>query len=234
MSRWIAVLMLLCCWSGRGQQTVVAVPFEPRNLYAVKQHLKTYHSCAEPTCYVPQLEYQADVAIQFLKQSVAAAKPGEKLALVLDIDETSLSNWDVEVQDDFGYIPNDSNQCISRRCGKVIASTLRIFQEAEHDHVAIFFITGRPECQRADTKANLEAVGYDHWEGLFLRPDIPCPPKTPPPGGLTVEQYKSGERAKIAKGYRIVLNVGDQMSDLVGDPQAEHSVKLPNPFYFIP
>jgi len=28
--------------------------------------------------------------------------------------------------------------------------------------------------------------------------------------------------------------VGDQESDLAGDPQAEMSLKLPNPFYYIP
>jgi predicted secreted acid phosphatase len=50
----------------------------------------------------------------------------------------------------------------------------------------------------------------------------------------TVE-YKSSERRKIvADGYRIVLNVGDQWSDLDGEPKAQVSVKLPNPFYYIP
>ncbi len=48
-------------------------------------------------------------------------------------------------------------------------------------------------------------------------------------------EYKSLHRQEIvAKGYRLVLNVRDQMSDLLRDPQAEHSVKLPNPFYYIP
>ena len=47
--------------------------------------------------------------------------------------------------------------------------------------------------------------------------------------------YKSSERAKIvAAGYKLVMSVGDQWSDLLGEPQAEVSVKLPNPFYFIP
>jgi predicted secreted acid phosphatase len=92
----------------------------------------------------------------------------------------------------------------------------------------VFFITGRPEGQRTDTEANLRAVGYDHREKIYLRSEDH-------PKKQTVTEYKSGERAKIvAMGYRIVLNVGDQMSDLVGNPQAEHSVKLPNPFYFIP
>jgi hypothetical protein len=63
---------------------------------------------------------------------------------------------------------------------------------------------------------------------LYLRPENHLKDQT-------VAQYKSGDRAlTAADGYRIVLNVGDQRSDLAGDPQAEHSVKFPDPFYFIP
>jgi len=228
MSRWVSLIVLACCCSAIAQQGVATPQDEPTNLNTVKLDLQRYHSCSEPTCYGPQLERQADIAIHFLKESLATAKPGDKLAIVLDIDETALSNWAVELHDDFGYIPADSNSCVVLRCGKAIPSTLRIFEEAEKDKVAVFFITGRPEGQRADTAANLKAEGYDHWEDLYLRPEDH-------PKDQTVSEYKSGDRAKIvSKGYRIVLNVGDQMSDLVGDPQAEHSVKLPNPFYFIP
>jgi len=140
--RWLSLFLVLssCCLDG--QQAVVAVPGEPANLDAVKQQLKQYQSCKESNCYVPQLERQADQAIVFLKQSVENSKPGDKLAIVLDIDETALSNWAVETHDDFGYIPNDSNWCVALRCGKAIAGTLRIFREAEKDHVAVFFITG--------------------------------------------------------------------------------------------
>ena len=228
MSRWIVIFVLLCCWPCDGQQRIVTVPDEPANIDAAKKQLKNYHSCGEANCYVPQLERQADIAIRLLKQSMAAANPGEKLALVLDIDETSLSNWNVLMHDDFGDIPNDLNWCITLRCEKAIPSTLRIFHEAEADKVAVFFITGRPEGQRADTAANLKAEGYDRWQELHLRSEDH-------PKDQSVAQYKSSERAKIvANGYKIVLNVGDQMSDLEGNPQAEHSVKLPNPFYFIP
>lgn len=222
------LLALLFCVTAAAQQPVVTVPGEPENLGRIKEQLKHYQSCAEPDCYVPQLERQADLAIGFLRQSVSTAKPGDKLALVLDIDETSLSNWSVEILDDFGYIPADSDLCVKLRCGKAIPSTLRIFREAEKQNVTVFFITGRPEEQRDDTEANLKIEGFDRWEQLYMRP-------SDGPKDETALVYKSGERAKIvAAGYRIVLNVGDQMSDLNGDPQADHSVKLPNPFYFIP
>jgi predicted secreted acid phosphatase len=193
-----------------------------------RSKLKQYHDCATPDCYAPQMEHQADVALGYLRQSVAAARPGEKLAVVLDVDETALSNWVVAVHDDFGYIPNDWNWCAALRCGKAIPGTLRIFKEAESDRVAVFFITGRPDGQRADTEANLKAEGYDAWQHLYLRPENHAK------GELT-ETFKAACRKQIVdQGYRIVLNVGDQMSDLVGEPMAEHSVKLPNPFYFIP
>lgn len=222
------LIFALCGWSAMGQQSVMTVPGEPANLDAVKKQLAHYQSCMEADCYVPQLEWQSDLAIGFLRQSVATAKAGERLAIVLDIDETSLSNWAVMQHDDFGYIPTDSNWCVSLHCGRAIAGTLRLFREAERNGVAVFFITGRPENQRADTETNLKAVGYDRWEGLYLRPEDH--PKT-----QTVTEYKSGDRSQIVtKGYRIVLNVGDQMSDLLGNPEADHSVKLPNPFYLIP
>ncbi|HEY3769709.1 MAG TPA: HAD family acid phosphatase, partial [Candidatus Angelobacter sp.] len=42
------------------------------------------------------------------------------------------------------------------------------------------------------------------------------------PSTQTVTQYKSAERQKIvAQGYKIILNVEDQRSDLNGTPQAE-------------
>ena len=51
---------------------------------------------------------------------------------------------------------------------------------------------------------------------------------------MTVIQYKSGARAKIAEeGYTIIVNAGDQASDLAGG-YAERAYKLPNPFYYIP
>lgn len=226
--RRVGLALLLCCVMAQGQAPVVKVAGEPGNLDAVKKKLIAYHDCATPECYVPQIERQSDGAIALLKASVAKAKAGSKLALVLDIDETSLSNWDEEKQDDFGYVSADWNAWVKKRAAPAIAGTLRLYQEAEKDHVAVFFITGRTEGQREDTAANLKAIGYTAWDGLALR-------AADHPKSETTVAYKSGERAKVvAKGYTIVLNVGDQLSDLEGEPMGEHSVKLPNPFYYIP
>ena len=84
-----------------------------------------------------------------------------------------------------------------------------------------------PADETEATARNLQAAGYHGWEGLQLRNGSE--------NAMPTIDYKSGERERIAgKGYKIILSVGDQWSDLLGTPQAEVSVKLPNPFYFIP
>ena len=204
------------------------VPQEPPNLGKLKTRLIAYHNCtANHGCYPSDLDRQSDLAIAILRRRAARTKPGEKLALVLDIDETALSNWDEETQDDFGYIAKDWNDWVDKRQASAIAGTLRLYKEAVAHGVSTFFITGRGESQRDATADNLKSAGYDQWAGLALR--------GPHPKEQSVKEYKSGERKKIVDaGYHIILNVGDQLSDLNGNPQAERSIKLPNPFYYIP
>lgn len=205
------------------------MPHEPTpNLGKWKTSLIAYHNCSGGHgCYTADLNRQSELAISVLRRRVARETPGEKLALVLDVDETALSNWDEEIQDDFGYISKDWNDWVNKKQAVAIKGTLRLYKEAVAHKVNIFFITGRGESQRKVTGENLKAVGYDHWAGLTLRGTHPKE--------QSVSEYKSAERKKIVDaGYHIILNVGDQLSDLNGIPQAECSVKLPNPFYYIP
>lgn len=95
----------------------VIVLHEPSpNLGQWKTHLIAYHNCQQSRgCYAADLNRQSDRAIAYLRQRTAKTKPGEKLALVLDIDETALSNWDEEIQDDFGYIVKDWNDWVNKK-----------------------------------------------------------------------------------------------------------------------
>jgi acid phosphatase len=224
--------LIAFCFSAMAQAPATGrmlTPQEPNpNLGKLKIRLLAYRDCkGDQGCYETDLNHQSDLAIAFLQRRAARAKPGEKLALVLDIDETSLSNWDVEKQDDFGYIAKDWNDWEATKKAPAIAGTLRLFNEAAKHSVSVFFITGRDTSLREVTADNLKSAGYHDWAGLALR--------GPHDPSQTVTDYKSGERKKIVDaGYKIILNVGDQMSDLNGAPQAELSVKLPNPFYYIP
>jgi hypothetical protein len=147
-------------------------------------------------------------------------------AIVLDIDETSLSNYTNLAATNF---TNTTGQLAIGVIGgndPVIQPTLDLYNFAKSHGVAVFFITGRPASiplVRTQTEANLHSAGYQNWDGLILNPTI---------GGSAIP-YKSGERAKIEQqGFNIVANVGDQESDLRGG-HADRAFKLPNPYYFI-
>ena len=198
------------------------------NFDALKIQLRQYHECTCACgCYAKDLDHQADRAIAVLRARAAHRRPQEKLALVLDIDETSLSNYEEMVKAGFAYDSAVFNAWVDSAKAPAIPGTLRLYQEAQRLNVSVFFITGRADSERDATERNLRKQGYQNWQKLYLRPAAQASQPT--------QVYKSGARAAvIAEGYRIVLNVGDQWSDDKGDPQAEFFVKYPDPFYLIP
>ena len=158
------------------------------------------------------------------KRARVAAFHGKKLAIVLDVDETSLSNYSAINADNFTFGPNSQAEA-TNEIGTAIQPTLDLFNLAKSKGVAVFFITGRRENTRAHTESNLTREGYSGWTQLILKPDAST---------QTTVQYKSGARAAIEQqGYDIIANVGDQYSDLAGG-RADVGFKLTNPFYFLP
>jgi acid phosphatase len=188
--------------------------------------------------YINSGRYERDVAAvtaqarAWLEQRAPAAS---KPAIVLDIDETSLSNWPAYKVN--GWVRFVSGGCDlqSGPCGmrawqamaqsKAIAPTLDLARRAKEMGVAVFFITGRPSNLRDATERNLREQGFV-WDGVVLLPE----------GGqfASAADFKAPERKKLTEqGYTIVLNMGDQQSDLSGG-FAEKTFKLPNPVYFLP
>jgi acid phosphatase len=214
---------------------------QPLNIDLIKQQLLSYR-CTRYDGEVAAVLADAQQWVQLRAPQVS------RPALVLDIDETSLSNWTRIKRDDFGYIPN--GKCDLKpgeACGDLawqqsgqapaIQPTLDLFNAAKCTSVpalpnctkvAVFFVTGRfnEGGAQAFTESNLSSAGYRNWDGLYLR--------DPTTRGRPVSEHKSKARADIeAHGFTIIANVGDQDSDLAGG-HAERTFKVPNPFYFIP
>ncbi|MET9853652.1 HAD family acid phosphatase [Streptomyces sp. NPDC006450] len=145
-----------------------------------------------------------DAARPGIEQRIAASPAGEKPAIVLDIDNSSLEtdfHW-------FWTFPTPA-----------IAQVRDLTRYANDRGVAIFFVTARPGIVYSLTERNLKAVGYP-VSGLYVR-DLPA---------LfgEVSAYKTAKRAEIeARGYTIIANIGNNQSDLVGG-HAERTVKLPD------
>jgi hypothetical protein len=200
------------------------------NLGDYKQQLIRYHDGGQ---YERELEHvDAEATAYVIERSQQLANT----ALVLDIDETALSNWEQLVANDFAYFPNAPCDMLPKGpCGamawdamaaaEAIAPTVSLYRAARAHHVATFFITGRYEGEREATERNLRAAGYSEWAGLLMRPNGTAT--------TSVADFKMRERWRIAQTYTIVANVGDQPSDLAGG-FAEKEFLLPNPFYRIP
>ncbi|MFM9370138.1 HAD family acid phosphatase [Streptomyces sp. Da 82-17] len=143
-----------------------------------------------------------DQALPYLEDRIAAGGPGEKQAIVLDVDNTALET-------DFGFsYPQPANKPV-----------LDVARYAQEHGVALFFVTARPGIIASVTEYNLEHVGYT-VSGLHVRglPDL----------FKDVAAYKTAQRAAIeAQGYTVIANIGNSATDLSGG-HAEKTFKLPD------
>ncbi|MEU9345091.1 HAD family acid phosphatase [Streptomyces sp. NPDC048278] len=143
-----------------------------------------------------------DQALPYLKSRIAAAKPGEKQAIVFDIDNTTLET-------DFGFsYPQPANKPV-----------LNVAKYAQEHGVSLFFVTARPGIIYLPTEYNLEHDGYQ-VSGLYVRGFLDL--------FKDVAAYKTAQRVDIEnKGYDIIANIGNSATDLSGG-HADKTFKLPD------
>lgn len=194
----------------------VTIP-EPPNLFLLKQELKSYIDDGRYDAGIAEVAAQAKAWIE-----QRARQGGGKLAIVLDIDETVLSNLKHMREMDFGYVPPLWDQWVADADGPAIEPMLEVFRTARALDVAVFFMTGRKTTDAPGTIKNLAAVGMADYAGLDFKPNEYRD---------TTQSFKTAVRRRITEaGYTIIANVGDQHSDLDGG-YSERTFKLPNPFY---
>ncbi|MGY5119271.1 HAD family acid phosphatase [Streptomyces sp. 900105755] len=143
-----------------------------------------------------------DQALPYLKQRIAAAEPGERQAIVFDIDNTTLET-------DFGFsYPQPANKPV-----------LNVAKYAQEHGVSLFFVTARPGIIYLPTEYNLEHDGYQ-VSGLYVRGFLDL--------FKDVAAYKTAQRVDIEnKGYDIIANIGNSATDLSGG-HADQTFKLPD------
>ncbi len=143
-----------------------------------------------------------DQALPYLKQRIADTAPGEKQAIVFDIDNTTLET-------DFGFsYPQPAN-----------GPVLEVAKYAQEHGVSLFFVTARPGIIYSVTDYNLKHAGYQ-VSGLHVRNFLDL--------FKNVADYKTAQRVAIEnKGYTIIANIGNSATDLSGG-HAEKTYKLPD------
>ncbi|XP_021294938.1 acid phosphatase 1-like [Herrania umbratica] len=161
-------------------------------------------------------------------QSLSLARDGKDV-WVFDIDETALSNLPYYAHHGFGvepYNPTLFSKWVTEGKAPALPETLNLYKKLLSLGTKVVFLTGRPEYQRSVTANNLRKAGYHTWEKLIL--------KGSSYSGKSAVVYKSSERKKLAmSGYKIIGNMGDQWSDLLGTDVGNRTFKVPDPMYYI-
>jgi predicted secreted acid phosphatase len=208
------------------------------NLGLVKNEIKAYygddgdHQPSADSAYARDAQR---VESQLKRWLTSRSHEHGKKALVLDVDDTVLSNYTYEASHDFGYDPATNAACVEAKCFPAVFGMPALVSWASTHGYAVFYVTGRPHDQQQATLDNLADQGFPTPAGIFTKvKTAPYPPYlTCSPNCSTIE-YKSGTRAHIESlGYTIVANAGDQYSDLKGG-HAQRTFKMPNPMYYLP
>lgn len=219
--RILVILMLLLSGLSLAEPAALHGDLDFPNLDFVKDKMRDYYNSGR---YLKEVDTIAGQARDYLETNLARHRQ-HKPAIVLDIDETTLSNYPHLDEYDFAYIQRFWRAWVESAKAPALKGPLEFFCSARQNDVTVFFITGRSERDRDATTRNLKEAGFEGYQQLIMREN-----GTQQDVGV----FKRDHRRKLfEQGYTIVVNMGDQVSDLEGG-YAESTFKLPNPMYYVP
>ena len=200
------------------------------SFYEAQQNLIRYYESGE---YMKEFSSVANQALKTLKKAVADREPEQRLAIILDVDETALSNIQlIFAAYSLVYKVGDSvpqtffTPFQYPYHAPALWPVLTLYRYAVAHSVAVFFVSARRGEGLLLTQKNLQEVGFTAWNDVMLL--------GPHDTEITSEVFKTRCRGEVAKrGYTIVLTLGDQNSDVNG-PNTGKAFRLPNPFYYTP
>ncbi len=191
----------------------------PENIDMLREDIRQYYHSG---CYDAEIAQVVDQAKKYLKEH--ASSNSRKPVVVLAIDETALSNWIILNRKDFTMSQRDWTSWNEKEKAVAIKPTLELVNQARKQGCKVYFVTNRRESLRKITESNLRKAGFS-WDGLLMKPEDDF--------SKLAQTYKIKKRHELEnRGYRIILNIGSQQSDLGGNHSGK-TFKLPNPFYFV-
>jgi predicted secreted acid phosphatase len=225
------------------------------NIDSVKSTIRRYYGATDPAnpgiadkTDSPYITEMKAIETELLAQLPQA--PAPNLAVVLDADDTTLWTYDMEdAAMHFNFDPKVQNdEWVMPGKFPATPGMVDFVNAVVAKGYHVYGLTGRGASQEDATLANLKKVGYTQFDNANFftkfdstspKPDyLDCHTSVDPaddPAKCTTVEFKAGTRKHIEQdlGQTIVLNIGDQFSDLQGG-YAMNTVKLPNPTYYLP
>ena len=208
---------------------------------------------APATIYLPNLTsspYVTNVkAVEAKLLSTLPTIAPTGAAIVFDVDATLLLDYANEEEMNFNYSPTLNANWVNGHLFPAVPGMPATLKTLHDEGYAIFGITGRPGAQETDTIVNLTEQGFTtdgtaagtplfnadnlYTKDVATQPWVDC--TLDGNTACSTVEYKALTRNHIetTTGDNIVMNVGDQWSDLEGG-YADAYTKIPNPTYFLP
>jgi acid phosphatase len=188
------------------------------NLNFVKEEVAEYYESGK-------FDKELDEIISDAMKEFESIIIEDSTAVVFDVDETVLSNYEINKAIDFGYVPEIWDEWIKEARAPAIPGVKKLYNLLVEKGINIIFITGRKDYHYKATLINLYSEGYLSFDTLIVRMNNEY--------DIDAIEYKSKKREELsARGYKIIGTVGDQWSDLEGSFHGIQ-VKIPNYIYYI-
>lgn len=214
---FVSIFMLI--FAAATYSTILAA--EPKSMAQAEKEVREYYKSGE---------WERDVAKKYEEaKNIVDKYDGDpkKATIVFDIDETLVTSLPYFEQHCYIFdktLPQWSKWVLDAKSPKIEAA-LNFYNYAKEKGYRLVILTGRREDQRSLTERNLKNAGYTEYAALYMRdPDKKQPTSI----------FKQETRKKMSEdGEFILLNIGDQKSDLEGG-YSKYQIKLPNPIYAVP
>ena len=198
--------------------TLLSCGSVPVNLQLAKKNVMKYYESGEYSNDLKEIISNAEDEINKIK-----LQPNS--TVVFDVDETSLSNYESIKKIYFGYDPQKWDDWINEAKAPAIPEVKQFYDFVTSKKIKVIFLSSRNISQYNATYRNLNNAGYVSFDTLIL--------KDSSYSKYTSLAFKSRQRELLTqKGYDIIADIGDQVSDLEGKFHGLQ-IKLPNYLYFI-
>ncbi|MCB9828409.1 MAG: 5'-nucleotidase, lipoprotein e(P4) family [Planctomycetes bacterium] len=138
-------------------------------------------------------------------------------AVILDLDETVLDSSPYMarlVRDDVGYSDATWKAWVGEAAAQAIPGALEFTRAAAARGVRVIYLTNRDADEEAATRINLERLGFplgDDPDDVLTQGEIP----------EWSPRDKGPRRAYVARSHRILLLIGDNLTDFLSDDRAD-------------
>jgi acid phosphatase len=142
-------------------------------------------------------------------------------AIIVDLDETVLDNSGYQawmVMKDTTFDPQTWNAYVKTVSSLAVPGSVEFLKYAEGKGVKVFYISNRTAEEEEATRKNLEKLGFP----LGAPVDTMLMARKRPDWG----SVKGTRRAHVARGYRVLLNIGDNLADFVDEFRGSEAERL--------